>query len=282
MELSKLIEIDDDLASLPGVFYRLREVTEDEDFSFEEVGEIITMDASLSARILRIVNSAFYCFDSKIESIPHALSVIGIEELQQLVLATSVMKQFQGIPRDLIDMESYWKHSVACGLAARSIASLMQENNPERFFIAGLLHDVGRLVMCIKAPDLFSQAMSYSRKSGDRLQRSEAKVFGFDHGEVGGMLLKSWNLPTSLQEPAAYHHRPTQAPNHVLEASVTNLANGIAHSMELAGEMDSIGSPSHPKIWKVLGLNEESDFEKIKCRLTEEFNEVMDIFLQPA
>ena len=102
------------------------------------------MDPSLTLHLLKIVNSAFYGFRGEIESVCHAMGVVGTEQLMQLVLATTVVEQFKGIPKDLMGMKYFWKHSVACGLSARAINNACGEYDGESVFVAGLLHDIGR------------------------------------------------------------------------------------------------------------------------------------------
>ena len=118
IDIQDLINENEPLASLPNTFYKLREVVDDPGCDFDDIAEIISVDPSLTPRLLKIVNSAFYGFRGEIESVFHAMGVVGTEQLMQLVLATTVVEQFKGIPKDLVDMEYFWKHSVSCGLAA--------------------------------------------------------------------------------------------------------------------------------------------------------------------
>ena len=104
----------------------------------------------------------------------------------QLVIATSVVRQFKGIPKNMINMEYFWKYNVACGLVTSTISEISNETYGGRYFVVGLLHDIGRLVMCLKIPDQSRIAMDFARKSGDCWYKAEAKYFGFDHGGVGG------------------------------------------------------------------------------------------------
>jgi len=208
IDIQDLINENEPLASLPNTFYKLREVVDDPGCDFDDIAEIISVDPSLTPRLLKIVNSAFYGFRGEIESVFHAMGVVGTEQLMQLVLATTVIEQFKGIPKDLVDMEYFWKHSVSCGLAARAIHQARGEYNGESIFLAGLLHDIGRLVMCLKVPDQLKIVLDFAQKSGDRWYKTKAKYFGFDHSGVGETLLRAWKLPENLQEAVAHHHFP--------------------------------------------------------------------------
>lgn len=281
MEISELIKIEQ-LPTLPDTFYRLSAAIKDENVSFSEIGEIISLDPALTVHLLKVVNSSFYGFSSQIDTVSHALSVIGTEQLTQLVLATMVMGRFRQIPGGLMDLRAFWQHSIGCGLAARSIAVLGGHSNVERFFVAGLLHDIGRLVMCLKTPALFRQALEFSRKSGDRLYKSEAKCFGFDHSMVGGSLLKAWNLPEFFEFTTTYHHRPLVAEKYTQEAAIIHLADAIAHANQVGEDDERDRVFSDPDIWTFIQLNEARCLPVIKEKINGQFEGVSQVFLQAA
>lgn len=141
-----------DLPSLPDVYYRVETVLEDPNFSLEQLSEAIQVDPSISTRLLKLANSAYYGFPSKIDTITRAATIIGTQEIRELILATAVISIFQGMPVGAVSMRSFWEHSIACGLAARAIADCRGEANVERFYVAGLLHDIGRLVLYLGQP----------------------------------------------------------------------------------------------------------------------------------
>ncbi len=279
MDIEELFERDNQLATLREIFYRLNEAIHDPDCSFDDIGEIISLDPALTTRLLRIVNSAFYGFSTQVETVTHALTIIGTDQLHQLVLASSVLRQFKGIPQRLINLDSFWRHSISCGLAARSIAALSGEYNVERFFVAGLLHDIGRLVMCQKAPDQMRDVLERVQESGESLWKEERNTFGFDHADVGRRLLKGWFLPERLEESVAFHHCPGKAKNYAEEAAVTNLANAIAHSMNLGESGEAASLPLEPQSWETVGLPESLYLPMIKDKVNQQFEEVVDIFL---
>jgi hypothetical protein len=138
-----LVDREMGLASLPNVFMEISRVIGDSRSSAVHVADAISKDTSLSAKLLKIVNSAFYSFPSKIDTISRAVTIVGIRQLSTLALGGAVIRVFQGIPADLVEMESFRKHSIACGICARMIASYKNISNTERLFVAGLLHDIG-------------------------------------------------------------------------------------------------------------------------------------------
>jgi len=282
MNIIELIQGDNQLASLPEVFYKLNAAIEDPDCTFDDIGEIISIDPALAVRLLRIVNSAFYGFSTQVETITHALTIIGTDQLTQLVLATSVMKQFKGIPGDLLNMDSFWRHSITAGLAARSIAALSGEYNVERFFVAGLLHDIGRLVLCIRVPDETAEVFKKAEASEKPLYVEEQAAFGFDHAELGGQLLKAWKLPERLVEAVSFHHFPEKAINHPEETAVVNLADAIAYSLKLGASGEAIAPPMESKSWESIGLPESLYLPMIKDKIDLQFDDVAHVFLQAA
>ena len=278
IDIHDLVNENEPLASLPNTFYKLREVVADPTCDFDDIAEIISIDPSLTLRLLKIVNSAFYGFRGEIDTVTHALGVVGTEQLMQLVLATTVVGQFKGV--DMIDMEYFWKHSVACGLSARAIHQAREEYDGERLFVAGLLHDIGRLVMCLKVPDQLRVVLDFAKKSGDRWHKAEAKYFGFDHGAVGGALLRAWNLPKSLQEAVAHHHFPASAQNFPLEAAIIHLADKISHQVIAEPDDGNNRFDNEKDTWDAVQLSEDIHLQQIIEQVETQFEDVSQVFLQ--
>ena len=153
MAIDVMIAVKDWVASPPHVYIKLNDTLKDPRSSFKEFSEIISHDPSLTARLLKIVNSSFYSFETEIETITHALTIVGTEQLTELVLATSVTSQFTHIPKQLVSMNSFWEHSIACGVAAKVIADRRGESHLESFYLAGMLHDIGSLIIYKKFPE---------------------------------------------------------------------------------------------------------------------------------
>lgn len=242
------------VASLPGIYLRLSAVVSDPRSSAEDVGHVIAEDPGLTARLLRLVNSAMYGFPSKIETVSHAISIVGTTQLQDLALATSVIRLFASMPESLVTMESFWRHSVACGVTARAIASRRREANVERYFVAGLLHDIGRPIMYMQIPAEARQAVLRARETGEPLFRVEYALLGFDHAHVGHALLDLWKLPASLRESVANHHFPDRSRRFPTETAVVHVADLIANSLGLGSSGESGTPPLDAHAWDLLGL----------------------------
>lgn len=230
---SELIQGLKGLATLPDIYLRLCDVVNNPHSSAADVGRVIADDPGLTARLLKLVNSAMYGFPSRIESVSEAIGIVGTAQLQDLALATSVIRAFADMPGTLVSMESFWRHSVACAVSARLLADRRGEPNVERHFVAGLLHDIGRPILYLQRPDESARALDRSRRTGEPLFREEHQVFGFDHTHVGGALLQAWRLPHTLYEAVLYHHTPHNARRHPIEAAVVHVADLLANALEL-------------------------------------------------
>ena len=250
---SSLINSNIGQLSLPDIAIRLNDMVSDPDCSAVDIGELISQDAALSARLLKIVNSPFYGFPSRIDTISMAITIIGTRQLRDLVLATSILGKFNQLPEGLISIDTFWYHNLTTAAAARIIASKLEIRNSERFFMAGLLHDIGKLVMYLSEPELSRQVLNALKLPEDNKGQVEIEVFGFDHASLGAELLQHWNLPDALIEPVRYHHQPKLAEQYAQETAAVFLANIIANSIEPAFSAED-ESEIDSNILEMLGL----------------------------
>lgn len=244
-----------ELASLPSVVMRAMEMLNSADTSASDIGEIIAEDPALTARLLKIVNSAFYGFPSRIDTVSRAITIIGTLELTDLIVGSSAIETFSRLPNQLVNMQDFWEHSLYAGIVARLLSRYLRAPNTERCFIMGLLHDIGSLVLYRQEPDLARQALEKANRESLPLHLAEREMFGFDHGEVGAELMRSWNLPESFVETALHHHQPTTAERYRMETAVVHLADvisGMAHSTGSGTQQTSVLEPG---AWELTGLS---------------------------
>lgn len=257
MNAAELVKGIAKLASLPEVCVRVNEMVDDPRSSAAEIGKVISCDTALTAQLLRMANSAFYNFPSKVDTISRAVTVVGERELRYLVLALSAVRTFSQIPVELINMASFWRHNVYCGVVARLVAGQCHVLHSERLFVAGLMHDVGMLVMMNRAPELERQALLASESGEKEQYQAENELFGFDHAEVGGVLMRQWNIPEALCESVACHHDISKAENARLDAAIIHIANVITNRAELETGYEGLIPQVDPQAWEVTGLTEE-------------------------
>ena len=252
---------------------------DDPEGSFDEISDIIATDPGLSVRLLRIVNSAYFGFPSQIETVSHAIGVVGLEQLNNLVISTVIMERFKGIPDSVINMESFWKHSIACGLAAKIISSHSGEINTEKFFVAGILHDIGRLIIALTAPFNILSVFMRCKSEKISLHESEKDILGFTHAGIGKHLLKTWGLPVFLQEVVGNHHQPGKNFSFSKESSIVHLADHIVNTLALGDSGESpFPCPMNRTAWKKIELPQGIFREKLGVEINKHINSALQVF----
>jgi HD-like signal output (HDOD) protein len=234
-----------DLVTLPEVALRIARMVDDPTTSSADIGREISRDAALTARLLRIANSSAFGQNGKIATISRAITVLGVRQVRDLTVGLTAVRTFEGIGNELVTMATFWRHSFLCAVAAGQIAALRGSGRDDSPFVAGLLHDIGQLVLFSRAPVPARQALLMSVDSATDLglYRCEREVMGFDHGAVGLALAQNWGLPRSLQECIEFHHEPERAREYPAEVATIHIANSVAVLAEI-GSRDLADAPS--------------------------------------
>ncbi len=266
------------LVSLPEVCIRVNEMLEDPYVSASDIGKVIGQDTGLTARLLKIVNSAFYGFPSRIETVSRAVAVIGLRELRGLVLAASAVEAFSKIPTDIINMVNFWRHSVYCGVVAQLLAERSNVLHSERLFVAGLLHDIGKLIIGHRMPQRYREVLDLVKETGLPDYQIEKKLLGFTHAEVGGLLLKEWRMPSALCETVLCHHEPKLATESMIESSLVNIANELTLIAEAGADMELEKHEFDDYAWDMIKFEEseiEPTFEKAGSMFAEALESIL-------
>ncbi|MFH1350840.1 MAG: HDOD domain-containing protein [Pseudomonadota bacterium] len=254
LDPNELIHDEINLPTLPAIYEELTEHINNPRSSAKDIGNVICKDVSFSARLLKLVNSVFYGFPSKIDSLSRAVTIVGFKQLSNLVMGISVINAFKGIPSDIIDMKSFWEHSLACGIIARILAGYVKIQNTERLFVGGLLHDVGRLLLCSVKPLHVKEIILKARLSEKLLYRVEPQMIGFDHATLGGILLKKWRLPVSVESIVKNHHTPMEAKDPV-EPAIAHLADIMANALGKGCSGEQFIPPLNVSAWESIELS---------------------------
>jgi len=209
LKISDLLQGDLQLTSPPNIYFEMQKIVEDPNKSITDIGYIIEQDPTLSIRLLKIVNSAFFGLPGQISSIKHAITIIGVRELQNLTLATIIIDKFTALPGGLLSMQDFWARSLRCALISKELCIYRNNKNDlDSMFICGLLHDVGQLVFYRKIPELARQ-IGLLAESGraDEIQ-VENSILGFNHYQTGSELARLWGLPEIIVETIGQHAQP--------------------------------------------------------------------------
>ena len=266
-EIQDLVKNASNLISLPEVALRVNKIANDPNSTADDMASVITQDPALVVRMLKIANSAYYGLSTEVETITRAVAILGTNKIRDLVLSTSASQAFDGIPNDLITMQDFWHHSLYCGLLAQILSKKSKKTNSESIFIAGLLHDIGQLLMFNQLPEKSHESILLLMEGTEDLETFEAErtVFGFDHMQVGAELIKHWKLSPVLQECVEFHHEPQNAKEFPIEVALINIANAVAVMADFDSMSEDDEIPRiNPISWKLTGLSKDILPEAIK------------------
>ncbi len=282
MQITPKQLIDDvkGIVSLPSVCVHINEMVDDPNSSLVNIGKVVAQDPALTLRILKIANSPFYGLSNEIETVGRAVAILGTTQLRDMVLATAATRIFDGIPNNLITMKLFWRHSIACGIAARMLADQVMPGKGESLFVAGLLHDIGQLVMFNKLPEESKQILLYAfEEVGDGdVFSAEMHHLGFTHCDVGAELVREWRLPPLYQECIEFHHSPEKATQFPQEVALIHIAQATAN-LEEAGTVDEEKMADiSDNAWEITGFTKE-DIPPVIKAIRLQISEVMTTFL---
>jgi putative nucleotidyltransferase with HDIG domain len=264
--IEQLIEVP----TLPIVIQKITAVIERQGASAEDIGRIIETDQALTAKVLRLANSAFYGFPGRIGSVSHAVVVLGVNVVKGLTLGASVFDMMV-----VAGMDQLWRHSLGVGAAARVLANQIGLKNVEEVFTAGLLHDIGKVVLAVKAPELATRVDATIRERDCTQAAAEQVVMGFTHTDIAGWLATAWHLPTVLKDPIAFHHDPGRAVGAVAQTRVVHVADVLVKAMGCGESLDDQVPPLSPDAWQALNLDDQA-LAACLAKIAEEFDTIDD------
>ena len=243
------------LVTLPGIYLRVKNVIDDPATSPHDLTKVIATDPGMTARVLRLVNSAFWGLGGQIESVSRAVTLLGMLHVHDVVLATSVGLAFKGVEPACMDVPRFWRQSVFRALAANALARKCELADLERVFVEGLLSDIGHMVLYQRVPDLAARALELAREQPDELPRLERELIGCDYAEVGGALVQAWNLAPCFHAVIRYQNEPALAADHALEAALVLIGAQLA-ACELGDGAAAKNVRIPASAWQLTGLDE--------------------------
>ena len=249
-DLKKIIMDTKTLPTLPGVIQKLNSLSENDKSSVQEMAKIVSSDQVLSARILRLANSPSYGF-YRVSTISNAMILLGVNVVKSLALSSSI---FAIMEKDSVGL---WEHSLGVGVAANLIARKMGLPECEEIATAGLLHDIGKVIIPLKCCEAEKEILKLVRERHIYILEAEREIIDTDHAEVGSWLAKSWFLPDKLSEPIAFHHDVAKSGNHLIKTAVVHIADALIKASGFGNSGDSFVPPIQKIAWDTLKLNEK-------------------------
>ncbi len=265
------------LPTLDASIQKIMEVAQNPKSSAAEMEEVISKDQSLSGKVLKIVNSAYYGFPRQIDSISQAIVVLGFQAIKNLALTSSVKDMFKESRKGVLDMKSLWLHSMATAIASETIAEYMGYQKKEEAFTAGLLHDIGKLVMNIFVPEL-REVVEKVKKGELTFFEAEQETLDINHAVVGKYLLDIWNLPNPIVMAVLYHHEPMKAED-ILYADLVKFVY-LADNLVKIKRYEAVHEGRiriEADVWNALGMTPKT-FWLISKEVGEKIKKARDVF----
>jgi putative nucleotidyltransferase with HDIG domain len=234
--------------TLPRVLETVVTALEDQEVDFERVADLIEVDQALTSQLLRLANSAFYGSQGAVGRVSQAMVVLGTVVSRSVVLSSAVLD----IRR--MDLHGFWEHSLGCAVAAGAIARVLGHESPEEVTAAGLLHDIGKVVLYKELPDVFEVIVGRAAGEGRSFRDVERELLGLDHAEIAAWLVERWRFPACLAEPITLHHAPERARTARVETAVVHVANTLVRALGYGSGGDAGVPAIDPAAWKRLAL----------------------------
>jgi HD-like signal output (HDOD) protein len=274
-----MVEGIENLATLPAVYQRVRQVLDDPDSSISQLATVVAADAALTARLLRVVNSVYFGLMSRVDTVTRAVSMLGMQQVHDIVLASSITSMFKGMNPSSMNMTRFWSSSVMRALLARTAAELGHATDTERFFVAGLLADIGHLVMYQVQPSLAEQAQREAAEKGIALEVAERTWLECDYAEVGAALAERWQLPDHLVQAIRAQIDPGIAGDDRArhDAAILHLARVTGDGMEAKRETELILAEIAESVWQLAKLK-PANLATIRMIAEMNHNEVVTLF----
>ena len=264
------VESINTLPTVPGVLRRLSVIIEKPRITLVEISAFISNDPALTTKVLKMVNSAIYGFPGRIASVSHATMLLGLNVIKGLLLGVSVFELMQKT------MNGLYEHSLACAIASRVIAQKKGMKEPEEISVAGLLHDIGKVILMLEFQKEYEAAMSEAQAKGISIFDAEKIQFNATHANVGSWLAEKWRFPRNLIEVIEYHHRPSLSKNAPLETAIVHLADILVRARGYGFAGENFVPEVNPAAFELLKLS-EADIKDVLKELEDNMEAAEDI-----
>ncbi|MBI2839500.1 MAG: HDOD domain-containing protein [Acidobacteria bacterium] len=271
-----------DLPTLPVIILKVLELMNRSDPSIQDLSNLISADQVLASKIIKVVNSPLYAVRTEIRNLQQAMAYLGFEAVKNLVLTCSLISHFAG-KGAAFNMKTFWAHSFGCGIVSKLIAGKLGFESAESLYLAGLVHDLGEVVISTAYTVEFPAILKLLQTDGCSFYTAEEKVLGYTHCDVGGWLAVKWRFPESLTQAIRYHHTPSMAKSAKEVVAVVNLADLFCRlrslGYEFFEELD-VSFPDEPA-WQILKASSPAidsiDLERFTYELDEKMDDVHNL-----
>jgi putative nucleotidyltransferase with HDIG domain len=275
--LDKIMSTIGDLPASPAVIATLMNLTSNINGDIKKISKAILADQSLTAKMLKLANSSFYGRTKEVTTLKEAIVVLGFMTLHSLVIATSTQSLYKKSIDDGVSAK-LWEHALASGIASRMIAEAIGYPSVEEAFIAGLLHDIGKLVLAQKMTDDYCDIVKRVEETGDQFDKYEQSLFGFDHADVGAQLLHKWLFPEEIAEAVQYHHTPADAnEQYSLLSHIVSMGDYMSKSLNIGSNNHCIDDPTSCPSMEKLNLD-ASRLQDLNEQLAVHFENEKELF----
>jgi len=250
------------LAPLPSLVKSIMEISSDPHSSAQHLADEVKKDQSLTAKILKIVNSAYYGFHREIGNVDHAIVVLGFDEVMNITQAACIIQAYQDGKDNLFDREKFWIHAIGTAYIAVALSRHIPEVISKDAFVVGLLHDFGKVILHQHFRDIFIKAVTEASIQKRPLHEVTFEMADIEHAEIGGLVAESWNFPAALADAIRYHHTPDLAGRHQYEVHIAHLANVFCHRARIGESGNPVPDKPDPGSLKALGF-EGKELDKV-------------------
>jgi putative nucleotidyltransferase with HDIG domain len=256
------------LPSLPAVVMELLASRGQDDINTEALAQKIARDQALTVKTLRLANSSFYGMENQVTTVQAAIAILGFRTVRSLVTTAALIGTFANDGQTRVNLTPFWRHAIAVAVCARELATGLKLD-ADCAYIAGLLHDIGRLVLVTQFPSDYAAVMDYRKVHDCLVLAAETSVLGVDHATVGYALVQRWKFPQTIQDVVADHHAPSVVQARPLSL-VIRAADAITHALDLSQDEDAAVPPVPTSFWKQLGLSDK-ELLQVFARTVQQF-----------